>query len=152
PVGACCTRDATTGTAHCDLRNQATCLAAGGTWQGPNTNCTTSPCPQPTPTGACCFLTNSGVTGCQVLTAAACSAGGGLYRGNGTSCAGDAPCGARGACCFTTANTFPCQLYNEAQCSLAHGNFRGAGSVRDPNPCPAPPTGACCNPITVNPT
>jgi len=83
--GACCLANGT-----CVVASAAACAGQNGTYQGDDTTCEQTNCPQPPPpepTGACCL---SGGT-CQVLTAAACAGQGGTYQGNNTSCSPN-PC------------------------------------------------------------
>jgi len=70
PYGACCS---STG---CVVNTQAGCAAAGGTYNGNGSHC--SSCPA---TGGCCTA-----SGCSMLTQAACGASGGSYQGDGVAC------------------------------------------------------------------
>jgi hypothetical protein len=76
-VDACCFPNGS-----CQQLLEASCIAQGGAYQGPNTDCATANCPQP-PTGACCFADGS----CMIDWEPGCLAQGGLYRGDGTDCA-----------------------------------------------------------------
>lgn len=59
----------------------------GGTFQGPGSTCSPSPCGVATPTGACCFT-----GGCQQFTPTQCQNVAGLYRGDHTVCTPNGCC------------------------------------------------------------
>lgn len=133
PTGACCIPN----DGQCFVDTEAACITAGGNYQGSTTTCDPNPCPQPT--GACC---DDLFGGCQEVTEAECLPGNlGNWQGAGTTCA-TADCGESGACC--DASTGQCLLRAEVYCSLIGRNFIGEGTTCDPNVCPQPPTGACC--------
>ena len=85
PVGACCLP----GGGCSDAVSQATCVNAGGAYQGDDSNCANSNCPAP---GACCFSDGS----CQELMQTACAEMAGGFQGDGTNCA-NANCPVAGA-------------------------------------------------------
>jgi hypothetical protein len=74
PVGACCLPDG-----GCTETDQITCEDDGGAYQGDDTDCAMTTCPQP---GACCFDDDS----CERLLPEICDELGGTYRGPGTNC------------------------------------------------------------------
>ncbi len=74
---ACCFLDGT-----CAFITADECVAAGGTPQGPGTDCDPNDCPQPPPEGACCFPDGS----CRVMTEADCTAAGGILWIAGADC------------------------------------------------------------------
>lgn len=78
PRGACCLPSG----ACMDALTENECVVgAGGTYQGDDTNCSTTTCPQP---GACCLLDGS----CADSTPEDdCTAQGGTYQGDDTLCA-----------------------------------------------------------------
>jgi hypothetical protein len=59
------------------------------------------------------------------------------------SAAGASPWTPSGACCI---GFEPCVQFSEEQCDSVGGAFFGAFSECEPDPCPQPPTGACCAP------
>jgi len=77
--GACCHGDGS-----CDELSESDCIASGGTWQGPGTDCDPNPCGT---TGACCFGNV-----CEVRTEVECTDAGGRYIGDGTTCDPINPC------------------------------------------------------------
>ncbi len=56
--------------------------ACQGVWQGPDTDCDPNPCPQPPPTGACCFEDGT----CIFVTEGDCVAQQGSWLGPDTDC------------------------------------------------------------------
>jgi hypothetical protein len=75
-TGACCIDNA------CQTMTEAACTAAGGTYNGDNSNCDDPGiCNPPPATGACCV---EGL--CGVMTQADCIAAGGAYAGDNSSC------------------------------------------------------------------
>ncbi|MCB9853815.1 MAG: proprotein convertase P-domain-containing protein [Phycisphaerales bacterium] len=105
-VGACCNADAScTNNVMFDP-----CTAAGGSWQGPNTICSTS-------TGACCFPGSD----CRITTQECCEAASGLFQGVGLSCGGD----------FGSGNVgLP---INDNSTTFSDLNIAEAGSITDVN-------------------
>ena len=85
PTGACCATDDT-----CSVTTQSDCEAAGGTYQGDDTDCTPDPCATAA-TGACCATDDT----CSVVTQTDCEDAGGTYQGDDTSCTPN-PCEAAG--------------------------------------------------------
>jgi hypothetical protein len=85
--------------------------------------------------GGCCLPDGT----CQILAPLACFGQGGAYRGPGTDCV--APCPQPGSCCFPSG---ACEIRQENSCTFAGGTWGGPASTCSPNPCPQPPTGACC--------
>ena len=77
PHGACCLPDGTC----LDDQTMTQCIGAAGTWQGADTTCGATECPQPI-TGACCV----GDGTCIETTPDDCA---GLYLGDDTFCGGD---------------------------------------------------------------
>ncbi len=167
-TGACCLSSGT-----CTTTDGPGCTSQGGTYQGDNTACAGTNCPQPT--GACC---TQGV--CSVATQSACTTGGGTWQGANTTCAGTNCPQPTFACCLpngfclnltstnctgaggtwytgsvcATNNVCPlgaCCLPNgscitgvsQNQCTGQGGTFRGVGSTCAGANCPQP-TGACC--------
>ena len=76
PQGACCL-----GTS-CSSATEATCLAAGGTWEGAGITCNTETCAEPI--GACCVGEN-----CFQLTSEICASASGTFNGVGSACTGE---------------------------------------------------------------
>ncbi|MFO0830922.1 MAG: hypothetical protein U0637_03655 [Phycisphaerales bacterium] len=128
-TGACCLPSGT-----CTTTDGAGCATQGGVYQGDNTTCAGTSCPQPT--GACC---TAGV--CSVTTQSQCTTGGGVWQGANTTCAGVSCPQPSGACCMP--NGF-CLNLTSANCAGAGGTWYGAGSACAPNN--VCPTGACCLP------
>jgi hypothetical protein len=106
-VGACCLPDST-----CDIRSEHLCVAAGGSYEGNGTVCTSCV------SGACCLrdgsCTLASPDGCDVLL--------GIYQGDGTVC-GNVPCPQPGACCLPTG----CVILAEARCDELEGQYTGHG-------------------------
>jgi len=75
-TGACCLPNGA-----CIDATSANCQAAGGSYNGDGTACSSTQCPQPV-IGACCLP--GGL--CLELTAANCALGGGVYQGDNSSC------------------------------------------------------------------
>ena len=64
----------------------AECTAHSGTYQGDNTACTSTTCPQPA-VGACCIAASAAAGAhCTVGTQAACTTAGGTYGGDQSTC------------------------------------------------------------------
>ncbi len=132
---ACCDPD----TGSCQDANEQTCLQIGHMPQGPNTECSTASCPDPSdPAEACCV---SGT--CFDLTPVACSQSGGTAQGPGTSCPFD--CGILEACCFDDGS---CLNKTSVDCTIEGGTPQPgvdcsanpcAGTEETPNECE--PTG-----------
>ncbi len=134
-TGACCDAQG-----NCTILSSAACSAAGGFYQGDNTVCDPNPC-VPLPTGACCSIINGQ---CSITYQAACESSNGEYMGDNTTCEG-VTCPAVGACCDP--NNGNCVgTYTFQWCELILGkSWLGDGtSCEGSNPCPQPPTGACC--------
>lgn len=134
PVGACCFAD----TGFCIIESEADCDMESGTYLGNATLCNPNPCPQPT--GACC---DGLFGGCLQVTEAECNSSVPLgdWHGVGTDCEEEF-CPAGGACCDPASGT--CLFRTESYCNLIGRNFLGEGTNCDPNVCPQPPIGACC--------
>jgi hypothetical protein len=128
-TGACCLPSGS-----CTTTDSTGCASQGGTYQGDNTTCAGTNCPQPQ--RACC---TAGV--CSVTTQAACLAGGGTWQSASTTCAGVTCPEPTGACCLPTGF---CLNLTSANCAGAGGTWYGAGSACAPNN--VCPTGACCLP------
>lgn len=125
--GACCVGET------CSITTPAQCGAAGGVYQGDNTNCTPNPCALPR--GGCCVGTS-----CQLLTLAQCTAAGGGFLGNNSVCGPTSCTVPTGACCLGQG---VCSVLTSGQCISAQGAYQGNGTDCSPNPCPQP-VGACC--------
>ena len=128
-VGACCFADGS-----CDVMAVGDCSAAGGTYAGDGTDCTTANCPQPL--GACCTTTGF----CLQLTATNCAGIGGTFAGANTNCGPNNTC-PRGACCLPTGACVG--SLTQAECFAQNGTFRGVGTQCSGQSCPQP-EGACC--------
>jgi hypothetical protein len=127
-TGACCS-DA----GMCIVLPEGQCVGTGGTYQGDDTECEPSPCPQ---IGACCHGQS-----CSADTPLSiCEASGGVFLGAGSICE-QGVC--EGACCIGQAcaadTTSP-------DCDAAGGLFLGPGSTCAPGVCD-PTTGACCSDV-----
>ena len=125
--GACCLPNGT-----CDIRSEAQCAQAGGTYRGNGTDCATANCPPPL--GACCFGTS-----CLNLSEADCANAAGTWLGAGVACSQGNTC-PTGACCLPDGS---CEIRSEASCVASGGIFRGVGAVCGTANCPQP-SGACC--------
>lgn len=75
PVGSCCNG------AGCQVVTAAECAQLEGTFGGPGTTCSPSPCADPG--GACCATDGN----CTDTTESLCEAGGGVFQAEGSSCA-----------------------------------------------------------------
>lgn len=75
PTGACCLPDGS-----CQELSAVECQDADGSWNGQDTSCSWTNCPQP---GACCL----DMENCQDTLEADCDLLGGIFRGQGTDCA-----------------------------------------------------------------
>lgn len=135
PTGACClvTGDCVEGGTASD------CIAAGGVFQGPGSNCMGVSCP--ILVGACCMTDGSCQDG---LTESQCLAAGGTYQGDASNCT-DVTCPQPGEACCNPASGF-CSLLDPNVCSMIGGVPQGPGTT-----CVGPsadqcPTGACCLP------
>ncbi len=141
--GACCFEDGSCAGLH----SLASCIQAGGDFQGGQTTCLPGLCPSCGNgttddgeqcddgnelsgdgcnqlcqwEGACC----NGAT-CNVVTPVQCTSLGGQYQGNDTECPG--VCG-QGACC----NNGVCAFIHVSACT---GNFQGFATICAPDPCP----------------
>ncbi len=93
-VQACCFDDGT-----CQDLGTGECGTAGGTPQGPGTDCASVSCPQPE---ACCLPNGT----CQDILTADCTGLGGTPQGAGRFCV-DVTCPAPSCDCGTVINTFP---------------------------------------------
>ena len=103
-----------------------------------------NPLPCSPPIGACC--PPFGAVCVPDITQLECEqVMGGTYLGNGSTCAG-VSC-TEGACCDLL-DQGNCQVLEqticESQVPIGRFIFFGNGTTCSPNPCPAPPTGACC--------
>ena len=93
-VQACCLADGT-----CQDLGVDQCTAAGGTSQGPGSDCATATCEQPQ---ACCLPNGN----CVENFVADCTGLGGTPQGEGRLCV-DVTCPAPSCACGTVINTFP---------------------------------------------
>ena len=124
--GACCLPSG------CEVKTEAKCSGAQGTWQGNQTDCISDPC---VAIGACC----DGVGGCTEETEDDCDLVPGTWLGLGTDCTPDPCADPIGACCYDTgfcANTI------EEGCTSGTWFY---ASTCDEEPCSAF-TGCCCSP------
>lgn len=132
--GACCLP---TG---CEIRDQASCTGAGGTFQGAQVECTDFICSE----GACCW-DNMGSNACADVLPLECTgpAGlpGGVFQGPSTSCPFDACNAGTGACCGIDGS---CIDIGSSGCDESSGlfNFQGPGTSCATTVCQ--PMGACC--------
>ncbi|HNO76914.1 MAG TPA: hypothetical protein PKN33_02550 [Phycisphaerae bacterium] len=138
PSGACCFGDGS-----CEILNETPlvpqCSSMGGTYQGDETLCGESSCPE---VGACCseLVPGSGFFGCEEdVSELDCMARPlSSFGGFGSDCLGD-PCG-QGACCSLDGTcTETSRLACEADPTAV---FSGNGTDCAPNLCE--PRGACC--------
>jgi hypothetical protein len=123
--GACCLSGGV-----CEVKTQADCTAAAGTYKGDGSPCDPNPCPQTPATGACCL--SGGV--CQAKTQADCTAAAGTYQGDGSPCDPN-PCPqtpSTGACCLSGG---VCEVKTQADCTAAGGTYKGDGSLCNPTLC-----------------
>ncbi|MCG8405408.1 MAG: dockerin type I domain-containing protein [Phycisphaerales bacterium] len=146
PPVACCLPDGT-----CIEAPPLTCVMMMGSPQGPFTNCDSTTCDAPAPTGACCRVVNDVTNTCFEITRERCEADNGVYQGDGVSCgSSDIPCAppSVGACCDPDAELTPvtCFEVTEASCfNFFGGLFLGDNTTCDGgDACPQPETGACC--------
>src|SRR5262249_35743656 len=95
------------------------------------TTCGADTCPQPPPTGACCFSNSLGGVSCTVTSQSTCvNQLHGTYRGDGTACNNDTCPQPTGACCVTGADgAVTCVVTTQADCAFRHGVYRGNGST-----------------------
>jgi len=127
---ACCFIDGT-----CQQVESVDCTNAGGTPQGPGSECVTTICPQLAE--ACCF--NDGL--CQDLDPIVCAGQGGIAQGSSSTC-GTTACPQPESCCF---NDGSCQDLLPTDCSNAGGIPGGFFSTcATPDECPQ--LEACCLP------
>jgi len=122
PTGACCFPDGS-----CAVATEIACVAAGGIYQGNDTDCDPNPCPQ---LGACCFPDGT----CTITSLALCVSAGGIYQGDHTDCDPN-PCPQVGACCFHPSGE--CQMLTQEACELAGGTYFGNGVPCTPGLCSA---------------
>jgi hypothetical protein len=132
PTGACCLP----GGGCSDAVTESVCVAAQGDFQGADSNCSTSNCPDP---GACCFDDGT----CQFVMATDCSQLGGGFQGEGTNCKsanctvageGDECSGAliatNGANAFNTSTATPSDPQPDAsQCSGSYLDWDNSQDV-----------------------
>jgi hypothetical protein len=129
-TGACCMPDGT-----CVDSNAVDCAAAGGTYQGDDTECATTECPEDTQ--ACCFESTGG---CLDLRPSDCMAAGGLPAGVGTACA-TYTCFATGAACLPDGSCVDGVTPEEAE--ALGGIYMGDGTICADITCPDPVGAAC---------
>jgi hypothetical protein len=130
PVGACCLPSGA-----CEIRTQAACVAASGTFQGANVLCGSVNCPLPPQ--ACCFPSTGG---CLNLTPTNCANAGGIPGGTGTACA-TYVCFPMGACCLPNGSCIG--PVSPTNCQAQGGTFQGNSTTCGTVNCPIP-SGACC--------
>ena len=124
---ACCFIDGT-----CQQMEVADCTNAGGTPQGPGSECLSTVCPQVAE--ACCF--NDGT--CQDIDPIVCSGQGGVAQGAASTC-GTTACPQPEACCF---NDGTCQDLLTTDCTTQVGVPGGFFSACATFVCPQ--LEACC--------
>ncbi len=127
--GACCMADGS-----CENNTEDACLIDGGTYEGDDSDCGSTSCPQPQ--GACC-LEDTG--NCVDSEADVCAEFDGVWH-YGESC-GSYVCFPEGACCLLDGSCLDAQ--SPETCDSAGGTFRGDGTMCDTEDCPAP-TSWCC--------
>ncbi len=113
------------------------CALAGGTAQGPGSDCDPNLCFVPPVPEACCFQDGH----CEFILTADCTAQGGAPQGAGTTCETVVcpPPTATGACCLDDQGH--CQVMTETECIGQNGQYQGDNSTCEPtNPCPIVPT------------
>lgn len=133
PLGACCRS-----TGGCTETTAFSCVASGGRFLGPNTDCRTSGCVPDL--GACCIPQLGGLPLCRVVSRADCAGLLGAFKGIGTTC-DDNTCittTPTGACCINS----QCSIQPFGACVSLGGTYRGDGTTCDNSPCGA--TGTCC--------
>ncbi len=131
-LGACCFSNGL-----CFVQSETDCVSGDGAYQGAGTDCNTIQCPPPM--GACC---DGLFGGCTLKIEADCLEGNlEEWQGPGTTCE-FAGCGEVGACCRPSDGA--CFQRGQVWCDLVSWNFTGEGIACDPNMCPQPPRGACC--------
>ena len=116
----------------CQDLEPADCTNAGGTPEGPETECITTVCPQLEE--ACCFPDGT----CDDLDPNVCTTQGGVPQGPGTTCAG-VSCPQPEACCMPDGT---CQDLLTSLCANAGGISQGVFSFCAGASCPQPE--ACC--------
>lgn len=131
--GACCLP---TG---CEVRDQASCLSSGGSFQGQQVGCSAFICSE----GACCFddLGSNACTNALPLTCVNTSGFAGLPQGPGTSCPFDGCNLATGACCGIDGS---CTDVNSSGCDESGGLFIYQGDGTSCSTTFCQPMGACC--------
>uniref|UniRef100_A0A0G4FBU1 Retrotransposon gag domain-containing protein n=1 Tax=Chromera velia CCMP2878 TaxID=1169474 RepID=A0A0G4FBU1_9ALVE len=141
PSGACCFDDST-----CSLVDVKMCIATGGKFQGPDTNCTDprATCTPPLLTGACCLTSGvCAVTTNELCQGDECIAQGGEPLGANSNCL-NSECTPAGACCFPDET---CSLESAESCTGDGGIFQGDDTTCDGVNCDIlPPSVACCLP------
>ena len=129
PKGACCIGDATCTAYQLDVL----CLAAGGLYQGDDSDCDSANCEL---FGACC----AGDGGCTDIQAPAdCASAGGIYQDDASDC-GTVSCEPFGACCAGDGGCADFQTLDD--CTVANGIYGGDESQCGLVECV--PFGACC--------
>lgn len=106
---------------------ESECLAAGGTFNGVGSTCST-PCPEPT--GACCLPNFT----CQVRTVDECALAGGTFQGVDVSC-NDVSCLPASACCLPDGS---CLQVDPLECQALGGEGQPFGSECVDVDCPQP--------------
>ena len=129
--GACCLGDGS-----CEINSEDACLISGGSYEGDDTDCDSTSCPQPM--GACC-LESSG--NCVDSEAEVCAVFGGVWH-YGENC-NDWVCFPEGACCLADGSCLDTQT--PESCLFEGGTFQGDGSTCDVVDCPAPTSWCCTN-------
>ncbi|NNF44061.1 MAG: hypothetical protein HKO59_09265 [Phycisphaerales bacterium] len=129
PLGACCLP-----TDCIDPVTVSDCADFGGTWLGPDSDCTGEACP-----GACCLGDGTCVPD---QSASDCATAAGEFQGEHTSCDGFKCPEAVGACCIPA--TEGCLDRTEKECGVFGGIWSGPGTDCGSFVCF--PSGACCLP------
>lgn len=130
-TGACCLV-----AGDCTITEASACFGSGGVDFFPGVVCE-DPRVHCIPRGACC--TPSG--GCFMSTEAGCVSG--VYQGDGVLCSPSLCPVIQGGCCLPNGS---CLFTRLSVCNSLGGTYLGDSEDNPctPNPCPAPPTGACC--------
>ncbi|MDZ4855076.1 MAG: dockerin type I domain-containing protein, partial [Nitrospirota bacterium] len=126
PQGACCLPDGTCA----GPMSPAACAAEGGVFQGHNSMCAGTECPQPM--GACCFPNGF----CALLNEGDCAQAGASWKGAGTTCVDGNGDGTADAC---QAAGNPADLNNDGHVDAADlaillgawGQTSGAADIND---------------------
>ncbi|MDO8632274.1 MAG: hypothetical protein Q7R41_17465, partial [Phycisphaerales bacterium] len=125
------------GDGSCQLLNDSTCTARGGSSVAGQTTCTPTACAGFA--GACCGCATDA---CLMQTRTQCEAAGGYYQGDDSDCGVAGTCPGFGGCCRSDGSCF--DGFSPDDCLLIEGTYKGPCA-----PCLEPPfdcdeSGACC--------